>query len=275
MFLSSHKDHEHELDFRFEVFPETNEFLFVHHGLNLSELAGRIDISKLGSIFYMTEANYGFDMEDVIADKSVFLKRYGVEPILAYNRYLRFDLPSLIHFFANAQSDYELDCTLVGTHAEELSEDSLRRLTATLGVVQRFPSLSELCNGCWFHTHDNHFVSLLAQSTELLPTLIEESIFGFFHQVHAYAYKRLPTALIDLIITKYHTASLVCFPEVPGNIHIDENEVRAVIETAKSYWTAYNGWNPYNIDLPRGVLGQKLRLTYNFKDEHWLWQEMT
>ena len=139
MFLSSHKDHEHELDFRFEVFPETNEFLFVHHGLNLSELAGRIDISKLGSIFYMTEANYGFDMEDVIADKSVFLKRYGVEPILAYNRYLRFDLPSLIHFFANAQSDYELDCTLVGTHAEELSEDSLRRLTATLGVVQGFP----------------------------------------------------------------------------------------------------------------------------------------
>jgi hypothetical protein len=274
MFLSSHKDHQHELDFRFEVFPETNEFFFVHHGLNISELAERIDVSKLGSVFYLTEANFGFQMEDVIADRSIFVKRYGVEPVLAYDCFLRFDLPSIVRFFANAQSDYELDFTIVGTHAKELAEDSLWRLTATLGVAQRFPSLSELCDGCWFHIHDNHFFSLLAQSMDLLPAFVEESILGFFHQVHAYAYKRPPRALIDLIITKYHTTSLVCFPTasdedraLPENVHVDEDEVRVVIETAESCWTAYN------VDLPKDVLGHKLRLAYKFKDEHWTWQE--
>jgi hypothetical protein len=276
MFLSSRNDDQHELDFRFEILPETREFLFVHHGLNLCELVGRIDILKLGSEFYMTEANYGFEIEEVIGDKSIFVNRYGIEPGVAYNRYLRFDLPSLTRFFVSTQSDYELGFTLVGTHAKELSEESLRRLTATLGVAQRFPSLAELRDGCWLHTHDNHFFSLLAQSAELLPSLIEESIVGFFHQARAYAYRRLPGALIDLIITKYHTASLVCSPtdfpenqEVAGNVHVDENEVRAVIETAKSWSTAYN------VELPKDVLGQKLRLTYSFNRDQWSWQELT
>jgi hypothetical protein len=274
MFLSSVKDFQHELDFRFELFPEVNEFFFIHHGLNISELVGRIDISKLGSVFYMTEADYSFTIDDVIADKTVFSKRYGIEPTIAYDRYLRFDLTGIETFFSNARADNELDFTIFGTHADELSQDSLRRLTATLAVGQSRPFLTDLRNGCWFGTHDNNFFFLLSQTIDLLPSLIEESILGFFHQIRAHAYQRLPTTLIDLIIAQYHTSSLLCFPtathnrqDVPSDVQIDENGIRALIKTAKSWWTACN------LDLPSDMLGRTLLLSYSLSDDRWSWQE--
>jgi hypothetical protein len=274
MFLSSVNHLQHELDFRFKIDPETNEYLFIHHGLSLSDLVGRIDLAEFGSTFYMTEATNPFDIEEAIADTRIFEKHYGVKPALTYGRYLRFDIPCLSQFFSSTKHDTLLACTIVGTVDEEMTEEVLWRSTATLGVGQKHISLFGLWNGCWLKTHDNHFFALVSQSTNLLRNLIDESILGFFHQVRAFDYKRLPTELIDLVLAKYHTASLVCFPtarskgrEFPSGVQVNDNEIRALIETAESSWTSYEA------ELPVDLLGRGLLMSYNFKDDHWSWQE--
>lgn len=267
MFLSSNDDSQHELDFRFEVFPKTDEFLFVHHGINLSELADEIDLSRFGSVFYMTDLEFPLTIEDVLADSNVWRQNYGTDPVVAYGRYVQFDLERLAQFFRNTRLDTGLDCTIVGAYANELSEEELRRFTEAITKDYRTP-ISALWKGSWLHVHDNHFLWLMAQSIEFLRVLIDESIVGFFHQVHPHTYDPLPRALIDLVLQKYHTAPLVCFPEGrQTGLQSNKTEVTALMETRESHWTAYRA------DLSADLLGRSLLVSYNLQDNRWSWQE--
>jgi hypothetical protein len=276
MLLSSITPHDshHELDFRFEVFPGNDEFLFAHHGGRLSELAKVVALSKLGSVFYMVEANYPFTINDVVADKTVFQNRYGVEPDVVHNRYLRFDLNRLDRFFESTQADCELDCFIVGADTDQLSDEDLERFVKARDASKGFLRLSGFWRGSWLHTHDNHFLWLVARSLDLLKSLIAASIVGFFRHVHHYDYTAPSDALVDLIVSQYHTAPLVCFPtrwhdtsEVPGDVQVDANSVRALVETAETSWIAYH------LNPPRHLVGRRLLISYSFHDNSWSWEK--
>jgi hypothetical protein len=260
----------HDLDFRFEIPGDGDQFLFAHHGLNLHDLAETIDLSSLGSIFYMVEACQPFALQDVIADKSLFLERYGVKPAVLYDRCLAFDRKRLIDFFLSTRDDDRLDCIILGTQDEPLSEEKFERLHQSVADRETWISLCRAWNISWLRTHDNHFFWLTAQSFSLLRRLIAESILGFFSHVHACRYAPVPDALIDLIIAEYHTAPLVCLPtawvngnEVPADVQSDDESIQALLETAESSWIAYQ------LNPPRHLVGRGLLVSYHFGRGAW------
>jgi hypothetical protein len=275
MFLAdcSPDDGLHELDFRFEVYPG-EEFLFAHHGAKLNELLGVCGLPSLGSNFYMVEMAYPLALPDLIRESGPFCDRYGVEPSTAYGRYLRFDGETLTRFFENTTADNELDCTILGTDERELPEEECERfLAAAKGGPGRIP-LGGLRS--WVHTHDNHFLWFGSRPLGLLRKLIEASLLGFFRQARPHAYTPVPDGLIDLILYKYHTAPLVCFPttwddgtnqEVASGVQVDSEGIQALVETAETSWVAYR------LNPPKELVGRGLLISYEFQGQSWSYEE--
>lgn len=275
MFLACMADERsrHELDFRFQWLAEGTQFLFAHHGLSLSDLAGTLDLSRLGSSFYMVEARSPFTLVEIIADPHRFLEQYGVEPTVAYEQYLWFDLTKLGQFFQNTADDDELDCIIVGKQGDLLSQAEFDQWVQPLRSGEVLSSLSGSWDGSWLRTHGNHFLWLVSQSPDLLRWLIAESILGFFNHIHPHDYQPLPQALIDLIVAEYHTAPLVCFPtewangkEVPVGVQSDQHAIRALIETAEASWIAYQ------LSPPRHLVGRGLLVSYDLHQEAWSYE---
>lgn len=277
MFLSSTSPDggPHELDFRFEVFPEENRFLFAHHGARLHELLEVCGVPSLGSTFFMVEMAYPFALPDIIRDKQLLHDRYGVEPATVFGCYLRFDSEMLARFFENTRTDTELDCTIIGTDEREPSEQDFQRFLDGLKSGPGHIPLAGLRS--WLHTHDNHFLWLGAKPLGLLRRLIAASLVGFFNHVHPHSYCPVPDHLIDVIQSRYHTAPLVCFPtgwdssratEVAGSVQVEDDEVQALLETGESYWIAYQ------LNPPKELLGRGLLLSYQFRSESWSYEEI-
>jgi hypothetical protein len=276
MFLSSISPDAglHELDFRFEAFPVEEEFVFAHHGAKLNELLEVCALPSLGSTFYMVEMAYPFSLPDVIGNRSLFLDRYGIEPSLVCNRFLQFDSETLARFFENTRTDTELDCTLIGTDEPELAEQDFQRF---LDALKCGPSRVPLMSlRSWVHTHDNHFLWLATKPLGLLRRLIAASLVGFFNHIHPRFYTPVPDNLIDLILSKYHTAPLVCFPtewdwskadEVVAGVQVEIDGVQALVETAASSWIAYQ------LNPPSDLVGRGLLISYKFQMESWSVEE--
>jgi hypothetical protein len=74
MFLSgiSPLDGLHELDFRFEVFPEAEGFFFAHHGATLNELMKVCGLASLGSTFYIVDMAYPLRLPEVVGNERLF-----------------------------------------------------------------------------------------------------------------------------------------------------------------------------------------------------------
>ncbi len=274
LFLStrSAEDGPHELDFRFERYPEDGRFLFAHHGARLGELLGVCGLPDLGQTFYVVRVGYPFSLEDAVQDAGLIRDRYGVEPTPAYGRYLRFDREALQGFAENAPGD-DLDCTIVGIDEPSLSERELHRFEETLpGGLGRVP-LGSLRS--WFYTHDNHFCWLAARPPDLLRRLIEASLVGFINHVRPHNYASLPGGLIDLLLDRYHTAPVVCFPTrwdhekmdaVPHDVQVEEEAVHALLETGQSHWIAYQ------LNPPKDLIGRQLAVSYQFGTDQWSYQ---
>jgi len=272
MFLSSISpdDGLHELDFRFEICPVAEQFLFAHHGAKLNELLEVCALPTLGSTFYIVEMACPFSLLDVIGNSSLLQDRYGIEPSLVYDRYLRFDSEALARFFENTRTDTELDCTIIGTDAPGLAEADLQRI---LDAQKNGPSHVLLAGiRSWLHTHDNHFLWLAAKPLGLLRRLIAASLVGFLNHVHAHCYTPVPDKLIDLILSEYHTAPLVCFPtewdwneadEVPSGVQVDTDGIQILVTTTESSWIAYQ------LNPPKELIGRGLLISYQFQRESW------
>jgi hypothetical protein len=276
MFLSGIDpgDGVHELDFRFELFPEEDRFLFAHHGAKLSELIEVQGLRTLGSTFYMVEMGYPFSFSEVIGNTGLLRDRYGIEPLLVDGGYLQFDSQSLTTFFENTRKDFELDCTILGTDEPRLTEQAVTRFLECLkNGPNQMPGDSIRS---WLHIHDNHFLWLGAKPTGLLRRLIAASLVGFFNHVHRHNYTPLPDNLIDLILAKYHTAPLVCHAtawdqsvadEVPSGVQIESDTIRALVETKGTSWIAYQ------LNPPKELVGRALLISYQFQGESWSFEE--
>jgi hypothetical protein len=263
----------HELDFRFEVRGDGDEFLFAHHGLSLSDLSATLDLRSLGSTFYMVDARYPFTLTEAIADRRAFDQGYGGEPVVSADHYLRFDLLQLARFFRSTQADTLLDCSLIGVSGDappppEL-EDRLRDARERGGG----PALLGPWHVSWLATHDNHFFRMVGRPIRLLQTLIAESIRGFFHHVYSHPYPPLPEGLVDHLLAEYHTAPLLCFPtdwhqgrEAAGAVMHDSQAIRALLETAHSSWIAYQ------LNPPAHLVGRALLVSYDFRTATWSWE---
>jgi hypothetical protein len=276
MFLSSCRagDGLHELDFRFEVFSEGEGFLFAHHGAKLNELLEACGDGALGSTFYMVELMYPLSLPDVIASKELFRNRYGVEPDTVYDKFLRFDLETLAIFFESTKTDNELDCVIVGTDEPVLAEQILQQFLDSLTAGPSHVPLAGLRS--WLRTHDNHFLWLAAKPVDVLRRLIATSLLGFFDHVHHHRYTPVPDSLVELVLSKYHTAPLVCVPtgwdsgkasEVTSGVEEKAGGIRALIETKESSWIAYK------LDPPKELIGRGLLISYEFRSESWSFEE--
>src|SRR5438105_613845 len=91
MLLSSldREDRRHELDFRFEVSPGKDHFLFAYHGACLHELLETCGLPALGSTFYLADMADPLILADAIRDPSLLRERYGVEPAGLHGRCFR------------------------------------------------------------------------------------------------------------------------------------------------------------------------------------------
>jgi len=263
----------HELDFRFEVVDDGGYFVFVHHGLNLADLAETIDLGQFGSAFYMIRARYPFTTPDIAADPRIFSERYGFEPQVVAGKYLRFDASSLHDFFRASwtnDDDQDIDCEIVGA-SRELSDEELRQIFDHM--AQPTPLVAQRSGMSVIAVHDNHFVYIEATQLSLLRGLVEQSIVGFFNTVYPTRFASIPDALIDLIINEYHTASLVCLPVewddtkmdvLPtGNTRTDDTGIHVLIETSQSHWTSYD------LDIPQQMLGRRLLISYDPVGSSW------
>jgi hypothetical protein len=276
MFLStaSAEYGHHELDFRFEVFSEGKGFLFAHHGAKLNELMEVCGLSALGRHFLMVEMAYPMTFPDVLLDKGLFFTRYGVEPWVVFERYFRFDASRMERFFESTRADSELDCTIFGGDQAEWAAEDIDRCLDTLRCRPGPVPLAGLRS--WIHTHDNHFLWLGGRSLDLLRRLIASSLVGFFNHVHSHPYSPVPDDLIDLVLSNYHTAPLVCFPtewdwktgdEVATGVRVECGGIRALVETAESSWIAYR------LNPPRELVGRGLLIAYQFERESWTYEE--
>lgn len=266
----------HELDFRFETYPGEENFLFAHHGATLDELMDTCGLASLGSTFYVVEVASPFALPEAISNSSLMHDRYGVAPSVVHDHYLRLDAEAFAKFVQNTRADTELDCTILATHGPDVSQEDIQRfLEAIKDRAGRVP-LAGLSPGSCLHTHDNHFLWLAAQPVGLLRTLINASVVGFFSHVRPRSYAPLPGDIIDLILTKYHTAPLVCFPtewdencttEVPSGVQITSDSVQALVQTAESSWIAYQ------LNPPKELLRRGLLISYRFGSESWAIEE--
>jgi hypothetical protein len=271
MFLSSLSPDvgPHELDFRFEVFPDGEGFLFAHHGAKLNELMEVCGLPNLGSHFYLVDMAHPFTLPDVIRDPSVLRGRYGVEPPTVYDRFLEFDSDTAARFFKNTEADDELDCMLIGTDDPLPSEQEAQRL---LDALRNGPGDVRLTGlRCWIRTHDNHFLWLGTKGIGLLRTLIASTLIGFFRHVHPFPYTPVPESLIDLILANYRIAPLVCFPSAlddgPADVQVSNAGIQALVETAASSWIAYR------LNPPEELVGRGLLITFEFRTKAWSFEE--
>lgn len=256
MFLSNivTKDPDlHELDFRFEYDLEEDVFLLVHHGVTLHELL-EVCGSDLGSTFYLFEMRDPVKFEDVLKGVDIFEQHFKVLPSIVEGKYLSFDTEKLESFFKEADAITFVDCALIGNFGEVPTDADIENIVKDK-ALSSFTSI--------IHTHDNHFLWVKARSLNLLRRIINASLIGFFNHVQAHVYKEVPSDLIDLIVSKYHTTSLVCQVDV----QMDENKIQALLETSESHWTSSRQ------SFPKEMHGRGLLISYNFKEESWSFQE--
>ncbi len=258
----------HELDFRF-MLSFGGTFTFVQHGLALADLARNLNDGELGSAFYILELSYPLFLEEVAKYPNRFSARYGVEHMVVDGRYLYFDRKTLEQFFAATEDDNELDCVIVGFE-EQVSSRDLGLYSN--GTANRKLGLSGYPDAVSFvHIHDNHFLYLEGRSLETLRKMISGAFIWFFDQIRNHTYKCLPNALIDLCLSEFHTASIICDP-VEWNddkvslkdVTVSGETVVAHIKTGESYWTTGNEQN-----ILQKSLGRELWITYDFSSDRW------
>lgn len=245
----------HELDFRFEYFPHEDAFLLVHHGVTLHELLEECGDGVLGSMYYLFEMFHPVSFEE-ITQRGNFEKFFRVSPSAITERYLQLNYEKLESFFNHVNSSNFLDCGIIGSLGEPPTEREIESIVKTRDLPSGLSSI--------LHTHDNHFLWLKARSLDLLKKLIHASLIGFFHQIHPHEYKTIPENLIDFVMTKYHTASLICYPR---DVQIDDEKIQALVETSISHWTS-SRLNP-----PQNLLGKGLLISYSFKEDVWEFKE--
>ncbi len=273
MFLENVSEENHELDFRFEVFPEQDRFIFVHHGLNLVDLNRTIDLSSFGSTFFILGIMSPFSTAEVIHNPRLFEERYGVIPS-THGPYLHFDTNRFKRFLEATKDDSELDCTILGANQETISEQMLPELQETAHQKEHYGYLTHSWQQSFFDVHDNHFMYIAGRSIQLLRRLIAESIVGFFNHVYPCDYSPIPPTLIDFLLSNYSTVPIVCVPrkwdeeqltEIPGDIQVDETEVRAFLTTSKSSWTAQE------TEFSERLLGRQFLVVYAIQNRKWSW----
>jgi hypothetical protein len=181
----------------------------------------------------------------------------------------------LARSFENTGAGAELDCTVMGTDAPELSEQEIQRF---LDTIKNGPGhIAPAGLRSWVHTHDNHFLWPGAKPLGLLRKLIAGSLTGFFNHVHPHSYGPVPDRLIDSIPSTYHTAPLLWFPtardssraaEVAGGVRVGGDEVQALLEAGEPYRIAHQ------LNLPEELLGRGPLLSSKFRSESWSYEEL-
>ena len=245
----------HELDFRFEYFSDKDVFLLVHHGVTLYELLEVCGRGTLGSMYYIFEMFHPVSFAEVMS-KGSFEKHFGVSPLAITENYLQLDDEKLESFFKQVDSSNFLDCGIIGSSGKPPTAFEIE------SIIKMRDLPSDLCS--ILHTHDNHFLWLKARSIDLLKKLIHATLIGFFHQIYAHDYKDIPEDLIDFILAKYHTTSLICYPE---DVQVDDEKIQGLVETSISHWTS-SKLNP-----PQNLLGKGLLISYSFRDGSWEFKE--
>ena len=283
MFLSSidsdEADDYHELDFRFEYFPEEDVFVFAHHGATLHELLEVCGEGQLGSMFYLVEMSDPLHLSEALKELSLFEKLFEVAPSIIETSFLLFNHEQLSLFFKKANDLIYLDCTMIGGYKQQATLEAIKSIFNTNQLPLEVSSV--------IHTHDNHFLWLRARSLKLLRKLINASLIGFFNHLHPRAYSPIPNHLIDLILSKYHTTPLVSVPTVwvkkppePGFVlssesapqavgfEIDSNRIQILVETQETSWIAHK------LNPPKELVGRGLFISYSFKEESWAFEEL-
>ncbi len=255
--------------------PRYDQFLFYHEGLQLAELPDGINLSILGSAFYLIQAGRPFTLAEAVADPAVFAAHYGVTPPVVMDQYLAFDAGSLEEFFRATAGDWSLECMIVGTHEKDLSREDLATIVQAVGGGQGL-DLAELRLSSLLATHDNSFFYVEAKPHALLLRLLSESVAGFFHQLHPHPYAPVSAALLNVLLSEYHTTQLECWPTVwdehqnelvPADVQVDAESVQALLKTGD------RAWNVYQPKIPSGLQGRGLLLSYSFPRESWSFEK--
>jgi hypothetical protein len=284
------------------LLPGREQFLFYHEGVQLAELPDAINLSALGSTFYLLQVGRPFTLEEAVKDEAVFPSHYGLTLPVVLDKYLRFDAVSLDQFFRATAGDWFLECMIVGTHEQELSCADLARIVQAATDDQHFHYLADLRLSSILATHDNSFFCLEAQSLALLRRLLSESITGYFsflsrpdrdrdplddflfpelrETANLPSYPHIdapvPEALLDLLLAEYHTTQLKCWPTVwseqqnqlvPRDVQIDSEGVHVLLRTSEGAWITYQP------SIPQELLGRGLRISYSFHEQSWSFEK--